>query len=246
MKDKLLLIMAATIAILFLFSLKQCNTVQLMKHADLQNKEALKGVTELKLKNGQLVKERALFITNAEALKETNFELAKQVEELKKNGRKIITITKTIVEYTSPELNMDNKIEDTKDGWKGLRFRHITDSTYISGISKFKVVNKDNRIDIIPGITKIDTNSMKLNIIYGTEKVNGIDKVFVTSTNPNIKIIDIEGYTISPGPGSSTNNGYKRVNLGAHVGLGGVYNNGNLILGPVVSVGLNLNFLKKK
>jgi len=240
------LILIITLVIIILLFFKQCNQTNLYKAKDKQNTEALKGLQAVKLKNGQLVKERALFVKSLNELEETNKDLYNQVKLLNKEGGKVKIIYKTRIEYESPKVEIPNSVVNLEDNWKGLVFNHKTENSHISGKSIFKLEQNDNMIKIIPGKTIIDTNMMSLNLTYGVRTVNGVDKVFAISSNPNVKITDIEGFEITGKNKDITNKGYSRINLGFNLGVGALYTPDKVFFGPTLSVGVNYNLIKKK
>ena len=239
LSNKIIIILTLVLLFFIGYSVHLSNKNKNLELKNKQNIEALVGMETLQLKNGQLIAERAAFVMKKDELEKQSAFLAEQLKLLEKKKNKVKVIVKTEIEYVSPVIDINNNLVKINDTTYHLTFNEKTDTAHLSGYSEFSIKTDTNSYSIMPGRTIIDTNTFRLDLIYGIKEKNGIQRVFATSTNPNIRFNDMEGYILE----RPKNEGKDRFNFGIQTGIG--YLPIQRTFGPYIGVGVQYNIRLK-
>jgi len=248
------------IIILFVLLLQKCNQQKIDGQKTKQN---LAAVTEkmkvIELKNGELLSQKAISIVKFKELEQTNSELYKIAEDLKKNGYKpeIITLTKFVF-IDSGSVN--NHLSILKDDQYSLDFNYKDSDSILSikGKSYFmakpflKNISSDGKynlgINISSNKTLFEEIKIKTGLVVGIQKdKDGIERVFAKSEPfsnkimfENIDATQIENYYNNKYKDSRS----KKFSIGPSIGYGVILNQKGLNNGLYIGFNINYSIIK--
>lgn len=250
-KKNLPFILSLLFFILIFLNLNTCNRLKKEKESRMiekkiynQNFEAFLDsitVTYNKKLDAFQYDKNSFLIRSLDELEKYNKTLADKLSKLEKG---IISAIDSKVVVDVGKVEIDNELETFDDENYGLKWKYDYNddgfSQYLSGVSKFKLINNK----IYPNITVIDTNYLTLNVTYGFTEVDDKYKVWAVSMSPKVKINELNGayfidkhnivnnnfkkdkWVIGPniGYGVNFNNSFQDSRLGWHFGLSLQYN----------------------
>ena len=188
-------------------------------------------VSELVLKNGELISSRDSYILKVGELEEQLGVSRREVKELKKRlGASVAYIAElemqtrvdtTIIVRDSIIYKERDRVEtnfDYKDKWFRLQGSHLVDGE--NAFTKF------NTIEVYTPLQLGVTDNYK---------------IWVKSENPYVQFTDVTGAVID---GSKFHPKKKRVTFGVQFGVGGMYDilDKDIAIGPYGGLGVNINF----
>ena len=243
--------------ILAILYLRQCGQVKYEKKKASQNQQALTDSIEtMKLKNGELITQKATFVADAKELEKLNASLYAEYETLKKEKSKPKVIIKSKIVYVdSGEVN--NVLSQLLKNKYSLNFDYKGSDSIISivGRSEFKAFPKYNsddltkfKLDIRPGKTYFDSIRVSLGVTLGIkEDRDGVDRVFVKPYpfTDKIQFTDVNAVQLEDYYKSKYNKNKKKFTVGPYVGLGVVMGtNGQIQLKPQIGLGVQYSIFK--
>jgi hypothetical protein len=244
-------IFVAAIIIILLLLLKQCNGISnLNSKLDIQNHnlDALSDSIRIeKDKVGDAMFVKKTLLADKASLEKLNKDLALEVEKVKGQVltlQKISAETRTRIEY------VPTYITKYADGQYSLDWKF--DTTYsegnyrkLSASSFFEIDTLTHRIS--PGQTRIGEDAIGFSFVTGLREKNKSLEIFVTPKYPGMTITSMEGAIIDPQKSDVLKSMFpsKKWSVGPYVGVGigaGKGLGGNAFFGPVMSVGLSLQY----
>ena len=256
--NKLVLVSAIILAILYM---RQCGNAKYEKKKNKQNIEALtKEVEVVKLKNGDMMSQKATLLASKKDLEHLNSDLKKEYDILRKEKSKPKLIIKTKIVYRDTG-SVVNRVVQLDSNKYSLRFSYIDSDSILSikGRSEFFATprplgSSGGRVglNILPGKTFFDTTEIKIGLILGVkEDKDGIDRIFAKSnpftnkvTFDDLDAVQLEEYYKSKYNNHKDKNKGK-LSLGVYGGYGfGMSNYGVVRLGPNIGVGINYRLIR--
>jgi len=254
-------ILIVVVIILILFNLKQCSKSSYESKLNEQNQIALKEeMRTIKGKNGELIRDKAIYFTDLKDLKESNKELYNYFKELKKNGYKpeVVSITKYVFidsgrvanklyHVGGDEYSLDFKYNDSDSIIDIVGKSKFHASSYVKEIlpnGKYKL-----GINFKPDSTTFDKITFRSGIMISMGKdKDGIDRIIAKPhpyTNKiqieNIETAGLEEYYKK----KYGNKKIKKFNLGPSIGYGiSTGQNGTIGHGAYIGVGLQYSLIR--
>jgi len=239
------------IIIILLLLLKQCNGISnLNSKLDIQNHnlDALRDSVRIeKDRSGDAVFVKKTLLADKASLEKLNKDLALEVDKVK---GQVITLQKIGAETRTKIQYVPTFVTKWADGRYSLDWKF--DTTYsegnyrkLSASSFFEIDTLTNRVN--PGPTKIKEDVLGFSFVTGLREKNKSIEIFVTPKFPGMTITSMEGAIIDPQKSDVLKSMFpqKKWNVGPYVGVGiggGKGLGGGGFFGPVVSVGLSLQY----
>lgn len=238
----ILVIITIIMCVLLLFTVRSCNKLKTDLNISNQNILSLSDSVRItKNKVGDLEYSKGIIVSKKRDLENLNANLA---NELKKEKGKIyelnsyilsiknkegdtIYVNSTVVKYANGEYGLDwvyDTIYDTKN------------SRYISGISKFKLIDST----IINSKTLITRDEIKFNLVTGLREKNDLIEIFVRSDYPGFEALEVDGAIIDPkdNPIIKKFTVERKWHVGPYIGIGF-----NSNLKPSVQIGVGIQYM---
>lgn len=183
-------------------------------------------IRKIKTKNGDLVFQKAVLISEKKELKNLNKNLYNEVDKL---DGKIIQLTSTIIKM---ELVMDTIVNNTlvENGNNSFGIVWSTDKKFgegnrrfISGVTNFKININPSGVTVIPINTIITRDYLNIAVLSGLKEYNGIIDSFFTTKFPGIEVTKLDTAILGSNKFPNKNNN-KKIGLGFYTGFGGTYN----------------------
>ena len=188
------LLLLVIIFILISLQFKSCSAHINAEDRNEANMRALTSKTETyKNKAKELSYKNASFIASEKELKKLNDSL---YIAIKKEKGKVSFITQFKPVYISKPLELTSDLKLLGPNHYGLSFKDSTENKYIEGISRFKLDTTGNLINIKADGTSILRNEFSFELTVGFTENDKQYDIFVTPSNPNIKIKNITGAII--------------------------------------------------
>lgn len=256
-RNRIILGVAIILAILYL---KQCGTIKYERKKAKQNQEALtKEVEVVKLKNGELMTQKATLLADKKELEDLNSDLKEEYDILKKEKSKPKLIVQTKIVYRDTG-SVNNTVAQLDSNKYSLRFSYVDSDGIltINGRSEFFATPKfldpsKTRLglNILPGTTYFDSTQIKLGLVLGVkEDKDGIDRIFAKPkpftnkiTFEELDAVQLEEYYKSKYNNHKDKNKGK-VSVGIYGGYGFNVNQGIVRMGPQFGVGINYRLFR--
>jgi len=227
---KLTLIVA--VGIFLLLWLKGCsdtrNAVDLAKREKAIADQNIRALTDSiryeKTRSGDIEAVKSSFVSKLEDLEKLNKDL---YAEVKNEVGKVKSLIKANAEIGRDSVKLSNTLKKYPDGKTfGLTFNDNYEDTALTwklkGESKFQLENNT----IIPGLTIIEENKIRVKLVMGFKENKDNFEVFARSASPLVKFNDLDGTIIIPKKPDITMPPVKKKNFG---------------IGPNISVGVGAN-----
>jgi hypothetical protein len=231
------------IIVVCILLLKQCNDAKALQKKNKQNVDALSQSMEtVKNKDGEVSFQKSLVVASKKELSELNEEYGELADELKKEKGKVKIITKVEIKYQSDTVEVKNELDSCDVGKYCLGWSVLDSFRTLEGVTSFGINRDSLTLRITPGITTITKDEMLLDLITGIKTIDGIDKIFITPKNPNVKVGNITGAIIeNKGGGFINTKNKKKLSIGFHAGYGLVYDSqSNVVrMGPSATIGVS-------
>lgn len=243
--------------IMVFFFWKQCKDNAKTNFKNKQNQKALKDSLEfVRLQNGDLITQKAMFIANEKELKELSYDLYEQLHNLKLQKSEPKVIIKTVVQYKNSG-ETTNTVSKLSENEYSLLFDYLDSDSVLSinGSSTFKVCQKFSdgdstqfKLDVSHGVTKFDSVKVKFGLVMGVKKdTDGVERVFA-NPQPNtnkISVLNIDAVQVEDYYKNKYNSKPKKVSVGPYIGVGlNVSTNGRLQIVPQMGIGVQYSFFK--
>tara|TARA_R100000700_G_C3149221_1_gene128409 strand:- start:31 stop:828 length:798 start_codon:yes stop_codon:yes gene_type:complete len=246
-------LMIAGCAVMIMLLFRQCGEISDLEQKNDQNIKALSEQTQvLKNKDNEITYQKTLVVGSSKDLKSLQGKYADLQKELKKEKGKVKVITKVEVKYEQADITIDNELLDScASDHYCLIWKHLTESRELEGVTNFKLnLDSLNNLSIIPGVTNIQKDIVKIDLVTGIKTEDGVDKIFITPKNPNVIIGDVTGAILSGGAGGGniSTKKPKRLSLAAHIGYGPSWDlgTGAVRMTPNISIGLSYSLINLK
>lgn len=207
-----------------------------------QNTRALTdSLHHVKLKDGETEVFKSAFIAKLSDLEKLNKDL---YTESKKEIGDLKAIIKGGLTINNP-LQVSNQLETYGNDNYGLKFEKTSDldslNFALKGVSKFSINNNV----IVPGITDITDNQIKVKLILGVKESKDNYVVFARSPSKLLTVDSLSGSLIIPKKGGDiipqAAEKKKRFGIGPSVGVGfGT----NMQLMPIIGISVSYNIIR--
>ena len=190
---------------------------------------------------------KKILIADKKSLEKLNKDLK---DELDKQKGKVIVIKKVVTETKIDTHYINNYLTAYGNNLFSLDWKY--DSTFsinnyrkFSGKSFFVIDTINNKV--FPGKTRIDQDEIGFSFVTGIREKDKSLEIFVTPKYPGMKITEIDGAFIDPYKSDVLKNIFpnKKWSVGPYIGVGmgaGYGLNGNAIVGPVLNIGLGIQY----
>jgi hypothetical protein len=243
------LLLVSLVIMIILFT-RSCNPITGSENTYNQNLAALTdSIRVYQAKNGQLVYEKAAFISENGSLKNLNSELADEVKYLKDNPIVVIK-TRTKIEHDTVEI----PIYPTRPGtWNsGLltqNFNWNLSRNHGGGNYRKLEGNFDVRVDtsyvISTSALRLTTDELGIAFTTGlTENKQGLLEIFVKSDYPGFRPTSLDGALIDPTKSDVLKKYFppKRWGLGVYGGYGAYFDPISMRVGTGIQLGVGLQY----
>lgn len=247
-KEYLLLLVIAVLC----FSLfKSCNNRSRMKNEYAQNVKGLnEKINSYKDKNGQLIGERAILISDRNGLKDLNKDLSEEVDYWKKKKQRVEVVVDTRIEYRDTGSTKTVLTKVGRNEYK-LNFDYQSTDTILK-------IKGYNNIKVNPKIIDVSKNEVELNPIVSNtyftdieiqiplkvgikEEKGGIKRAYVKTPNDKFKITKIDAVEID----DELKKSKRRFGVGPFIGYGlSMDRTGVVRVGPSVGVSVHYSILR--
>ena len=212
-----------------------------------QNEYALTdSLRKSKNKANEIEYSKGILIADKKNLSKLNEDLANQ---LKKESGKVHELNKYVIvlKGIKDTTIINNTLIKYGNGIYGLEWKYDTtfnskNSRTLAGISEFKL---DSNYRIYPLTTKITKDITQIKLYTGLrENKDKQIEIFATSEYPGFEVLEMDGAIIDPKthPLLKQFTKKKKVNVGASLGYGICFSNGQVYYGPIggVTIGYSL------
>lgn len=243
-------IIVALVAIIIIMS--KCNT-DLKQESFIANnnlKVSNDSLVIIKNKYGQEIAERGILISDMKGLKELNYELYKEVEELKKGtGNKPKIIIKTETKIVHDTVFVNTSITALNDSLYEIDFAYDTtysgsNSRTIEGVATIGLVYLDSsKYNLVKSNKfKITKDQMNIDATLAIGEKDGQLKVWLKSDYPGFSTESIEAVTLDPEIHPELRDlNKKSFTIGPYIGIG---IGQNFTLSPSIGVGVQWAIFK--
>lgn len=240
-------ILIISLVIFILLYLKQCNfTYKLEESLEIEsnNRIALTdSVDSYVLKNGELVFQKAILISDKKNLQTLNSELYNEIKQLKENPKIIVKQDIEIVHDTIP---VDSYIEIYPNSNFKIKWEHDT----IYNLNNYHNLSAETlfSLDTNTGVVKdaqtyITSNEIGISLTTALVKEKDHYKILVNSDYPNFNILNINGAIVDK---KTITSDESSIVIGPSIGYGVVFSSGGYVHHGV-NIGFNLTYnLNKK
>jgi hypothetical protein len=245
-------ILIATMIILIIIFLKQCDNQKYKDQKSAQNEDFYKEEIKKKdLKNGEHEYQKAILVSSINNLKNDTSRLARETIALSKEKTKPEVVIVTKIEYRD-RGSVDNTITQLDTNKYSIDFLFRSDDKILSikgrnifYASAYDKLDKSIGLKLKSDKTFLDSININLDLTLGIKKdKDNIDRIFAKTNSDKVIIGQLDATEIEEYYKKKNNTKPKRFGIGPFIGAGMTISQTGYRMGPTIGIGLQYNLIR--